>query len=419
MINIIKYQIIIFKGWRGGCLFDKGKKSNYLITRLLSMDYFHYYSKPLLFATYFFPFLAYGKNRGYLISEMDEKMKNIKENKHGNFYNYATQGFGNTPFCEQEVSFDYFYDRLCSYDKEKSRWFELKDIVNQDIEASSVKNDLRCVVNTEILLLKRNHYISKSIKTELLHDIDNYEVKFVLAKILYMVVSKEHKLPDVNYERNCSVRQKLNLNFSLIPNIYVGFRKNLDEKIDVLSQRIKLAKSLQMCFFDGVSIFGDSDVSENTNGDFYKLLQQVLTESKGFLVEIIVSNPMSKIWQDLTKFQINIPHLRCSKKELPLHTLQRVNLIKKKLSFNNLWIKVTDMPLSYSLFIVKFEDESWDYMKVDIYSPFVSENTERPSFYVFRNSDPMLFNHFDVTFEKMWKNDEYSFFIEDGECDDN
>ena len=77
------------------------------------------------------------------------------------------------------------------------------------------------------------------------------------------------------------------------------------------------------------------------------------------------------------------------------------------------------MPLSYSLFIVKFEDESWDYMKVDIYSPFVSENTERPSFYVFRNSDPMLFNHFDVTFEKMWKNDEYSFFIEDGECDDN
>ncbi len=66
-------------------------------------------------------------------------MKNIKENKHGNFYNYATQGFGNTPFCEQEVSFDYFYDRLCSYDKEKSRWFELKDIVNQDIEASSVE----------------------------------------------------------------------------------------------------------------------------------------------------------------------------------------------------------------------------------------------------------------------------------------
>lgn len=75
-------------------------------------------------------------------------------------------------------------------------------------------------------------------------------------------------------------------------------------------------------------------------------------------------------------------------------------------------IKLTDLPLPYALFIMRFDDESLDYVKVDMYSPMIEDNKDRPCFYVFKQTDPLLFQHFITTFDKMWKNDEYSYFIE-------
>ena len=117
----MKYKIGGIKIMKG-----RGVDSEYLITRLFSMDYFHYFSKPLIFAAYFFPFVALGKGiiRAYTPGEFEEKIANIRENKHGNYYNYATQGFGTTPFYEPDVSYAYFYSKLCTYDQEKGNYFE-------------------------------------------------------------------------------------------------------------------------------------------------------------------------------------------------------------------------------------------------------------------------------------------------------
>ena len=73
---------------------------------------------------------------------------------------------------------------------------------------------------------------------------------------------------------------------------------------------------------------------------------------------------------------------------------------------------MTDLPLPYALFIMRFDDESLDYVKVDMYSPMIDDNKDRPCFYVFKRTDPLLFQHFIMTFDKMWKNDDYSHFIE-------
>ena len=42
----------------------------------------------------------------------------------------------------------------------------------------------------------------------------------------------------------------------------------------------------------------------------------------------------------------------------------------------------------------------------------IDDNKDRPCFYVFKQTDPLLFKHFSLAFDKMWKNDEYSYFIE-------
>ena len=61
---------------------------------------------------------------------------------------------------------------------------------------------------------------------------------------------------------------------------------------------------------------------------------------------------------------------------------------------------------------IKIAAAAQDYVKVDMYSPMIDDNKDRPCFYVFKRTDPLLFQHFIMTFDKMWKNDYYSHFIE-------
>ena len=149
----------------------RGVDSEYLITRLFSMDYFHYFSKPLIFAAYFFPFVALGKGiiRAYTPGEFEEKIANIRENKHGNYYNYATQGFGTTPFYEPDVSYAYFYSKLCTYDQEKGNYFFTEEVDSDSLEADSTRQDLRYVLKKKRLLLKRGTEVSENVKNTLLY----------------------------------------------------------------------------------------------------------------------------------------------------------------------------------------------------------------------------------------------------------
>ena len=102
----------------------KTKESHYLITKLFATDYFYFYCKPLLFFTYFFPYQISknGQFSTYEEFEYEKKMNDIREEKFGKYGNYASQGFGNIAFYKPCVTFQYFYNKLCLYQKEKNKF---------------------------------------------------------------------------------------------------------------------------------------------------------------------------------------------------------------------------------------------------------------------------------------------------------
>ena len=55
--------------------------------------------------------------------EIEKKMNDIREQKFGKYGNYASQGFGNIAFYKPCVTFQYFYNKLCLYQKEKNKFF--------------------------------------------------------------------------------------------------------------------------------------------------------------------------------------------------------------------------------------------------------------------------------------------------------
>lgn len=394
----------------GGVLVrGKGMNSNYIITRIFATDYFHSYSNPAYFAAYFFPFIAYGKGRAYFDDEFEEKLKNIRENRHGNFYNYATQGFGNAAFYEPYITFEYFYKRLCLYHVQKDRYFRVQGA--GELESLNMKNDLLWVLQKDHLLLKREVEVSQEIKDELIADLEKNENKYVLAKLLYYIVHERHMLPDVASQVQKDVADRVGLAFDVSPNICMGFRKTMDEDVSAICERIKKASQIQLLMLDGISMVGNEDVAPNLTGFFFNNIKKAVAGNSELKLEIIISEPGTECNRDASRYQINLPHLRLPKEKLAQYSLAKLADWKGKIRKGIINIKTTSVPLPYGMFIVCFEDQSLDYIKVDIYSPFLDDNRDRPTMYVLRRANPDLFMHFKQVFENMWKSDEFSRFI--------
>lgn len=394
------------------CMKTRKEKSAYLITNIFSTDYFYYYSKPALFAAFFFPFIALGKKvvRPYMESELEEKIRNIKENRHGNFYNYASQGFGNVSFYKPDVSYEYFYKRLCLYDANKFQYFSKKGTVD-NLESDLLREDLKQILSQEDLLLKRETPIPDSVKNELLRDLSNQEVKYVLAKLLFYIVDETHRLPDVSRETHELMIEKLNL-FSEEKelNVCLGFRKDNESTSKILRNCLMDANSIQILCLNGVSVFEDS-FSANDSGSGLKEFRHLIEQNPNLNVEIILLQPECKANQEESEYQVNHDHLIIPKWELSGHSIKNIKTIMKNEGKGRVFLKTTDKSIPYALFLTNFKDSSMDYVKVDLYSPFIENNRERPSMYIFRNSTPELFEHFSNVFKRMWKDDRYSAFV--------
>ncbi len=383
------------------------KDSNYLITQLLNTRYFHYYSKPVLFAAYFLPFTEYGRSTPY--ERIDTKIQNLKDGKHGRYNNYASQGFGNIPFYEPYIKYRYFYQRLCEYDNNKFELFKKAEI--DDIESQQMKEDLKNILKMENLLLKKDIYVPQHIKKELLNDLERYENKHVLAKLIYYIVSPQHILPDIEKEYNEEFINLFDNKIDLTPNIHIGFRSTMDDSALYWSKKLENAVEMQIMCISGYSLFEDQNVVNREN-ELFEMFKLLLKTDKKLIMEVILAEPESLSAEDAYNYKLNMRHRHVPKNELILNSIDNLGrLVKEKNENVSIAVKTTRVYMPYSLNIAKFEDKEKDYIKIDLYSPYIDDSKQRPSMYIFRITNQNLFEHFQKVFERMWNDDNSSRFI--------
>lgn len=383
----------------------KSEQSRYIITRLFALDYFHYYSKSVLFAAFFLPFIAYGTDRPYNDNEIQLKIQNIKEGKHGIVNNFASQGFGCTPFYQPQISFSYFYNQFCKYDEVKKDYFCAKDGVDWDIESSQMQIGIRKILSSPVLYLKRNKLISESVKKTLLDDLKNGN-KFVLAEMLYYIVTEQHTLPNINKEKLEMLKREYSQKMISSLNIHMGFRDLLDEQPQKLLEYFQSANELQIMCFTGTTLFTNGNVS-GKNDNFSESFRNLIIENKNLSVEIILAEPDSASNLEASKYRACPSKLWIPKIGLTKISCEAIkSVIDLCSNQNRIHLKVTKVFLPYALFIVKHENIDLDYIKVDLYSPFLVDSKQKPCMYVFRSTSPQLFDHFQDVFKRVWGNDD-------------
>lgn len=127
-------------------------------------------------------------------------------------------------------------------------------------------------------------------------------------------------------------------------------------------------------------------------------------------VEFVLGEPDSAASNEAAVYKDAPRHVYIAKNQLSQNSIAG---IRKLSEYSNtpVYAKTTRLHLPYSINIFRFFDSRLDYLKVDLYSPYISSNGRRPSIIIFRMAEPDLFEHFEMVFNRIWNDEENSAFI--------
>jgi hypothetical protein len=136
-----------------------------------------------------------------------------------------------------------------------------------------------------------------------------------------------------------------------------------------------------------------------------------IRQADAFLLRVILMSPNSLINEHVARYRMSPNCINISKEKLVDYSIEGIRKLIE-IDKNRTYGKITDLCLPYALCIFKFYDESMDYIKIDLYSPYIDNNEKRPSVVIYRIKNEKLFEHFSSVFRNVWNDEKISAFIE-------
>lgn len=388
------------------------KKSDYLLTILLNTSYFCRVNPNLIIA-YLIPFVD-GNNRPYGASpkELARKLENISHDLHGVSKNYASQGFSFGGLYQPDISFPYYYRQLGLLDKfiNESCPHPLNGAEEDavDLESQYLYSVLTVMLTKPVLYFKKNHEIYEDDKRVMLKHLRRYGNRYVLAELLYYITSQTHSLPHVQQQFLSSLQGHISKNLLEDSNVSVRLRYHFRENAEDIRHALSQAKEFRLMCFSGSSFLDSTGLTDACS--FFPLLMERLERDEPINMEIIVNEPQSAASNEFSRFKVAPYHIHISKERMTDNSVKGIQTLMK-LYRGKVYAKTTRLYLPYSVCIFRFYNSGQDYAKIDLYSPYILNNDQRPSMIVFRRMEPELFSHFENVFQSVWNDEASTTFI--------
>lgn len=383
------------------------RNSDYFLTNLYRTEYFSR-AKYTLIAAYLIPFKD-GSNLPYEDSPagLKRKLNDIEHNLLGVAANYASQGFIFSLLHRPYITFPYYYrqlERLDAFIKNISP--ENADSI--DIESKNLCKELDDILSKPKLYYKKDHEVCREDRDILRNHLSQRGNRFVLAELLYYITSQNHHLPAVNEQYFDLMRDDIPAHLLTANTVPMQGRSSFDEDAETMRSKLAKVKTFQLLCFNGSSFF-DANSAAGTD-TFFPLLLERLQQKPPIKIEIILGAPDSAANAEAASCKIAPYHAYISKKLLAENSLAGIKRLREQ-SGAPVHAKTTKLFLPYSINIYRFFDSKLDYLKVDLYSPYISNNGQRPSMIVFRIVEPDLFDHFETVFSNVWNDENNSTFV--------
>ena len=407
--------IIMTQGFRK---VKRGKSSEYLLTNMFNIEYFHR-TKPALILAYLIPF----RIDNYLAAEdtdtYDQIADLIQNNRFGISSNFASQGIARYYLYKKNINISYYYEQLGKLNERmKSDYLSLtkkneKSTNNRvnycDIESNLLKNDLSRILSIKKLYFKVGHEIYPDDREKMIEHLQQKSNRYVMAELLYYITSSDHTLPDVDDKILERATTSISSSFETKNNVCLSFRNRFDETEHEMEEKLSHVKEFFYMGNTGSAFFNDRNIENKAN--FYSVLEHRIRQADAFLLRVILMSPNSLINEHVARYRMSPNCINISKEKLVDYSIEGIRKLIE-IDKNRTYGKITDLCLPYALCIFKFYDESMDYIKIDLYSPYIDNNEKRPSVVIYRIKNEKLFEHFSSVFRNVWNDEKISAFIE-------
>lgn len=380
------------------------RESDYLLTNLYRTNYFGR-ARHTLITAYLIPFKD-GNDQPYedSLKGLTRKQEDIENNRLGVSANYASQGFSFRSLYGPHITFPYYYARLEKLNAYIAHTFPGA----MDIESKYLSKELEDILLKPRLYFKKGHEVYQEDRNILRVHLAQRGNRFVLAELLYYITSQNHHLPAVNEQYFDLMRNDIPAHLLTANTVSMRGRCCFDEDAGEMRKKLARVKTFRLFCFTG-SAFLDAGNATGTN-TFFALLLERLQQRPPMKMEIILGEPGSAANAEAAACKIAPYHAYIGKNRLAWNSLEGIRRLREE-SGAAVYAKTTKLFLPYAINIYRFYDSKLDYLKVDLYSPYISNNGQRPSMIVFRIIDPDLFEHFETVFSRVWNDEDHTAFV--------
>lgn len=396
-------------------------KSKFLLTLLFRTSFFKRMRKEEILA-FLIPYIdGYGNPFPMSRDGVRTKLKMLNDGiLGGQIQNVASQGFALNSLHSQSITFPYYYEQLSDlaqylrkeHDKHekatKDDSGEAWDSEDANIESVALKQSLQEILMLPILCFSRKHEVYDKDKHVLLEHLNQHGNQYVLAELLYYITSANHELPNVDIQIRDWMAKKLPEKILTPPNVSCKLRLDFDETPEEMIIKLDGVKQLRILCLSGSTFFNEREIN---NLSFFSVLKSRLEAEKPIDVQVIFQSSDSKSAIEAAKNRMAPNCPKVSKIERISNSILGFTTLRKQVP-TRVCGKSTNIQSPYSLSFFYFYEKYLDYVKVDIYSPLISSDDNRPSLIVFRRTDEELFKHFEETFLRIWNNETESSFLE-------
>lgn len=380
------------------------RESDYFLTNLYRTDYFSRI-KHTLIAAYLIPFRD-GNNQPYEDSPkgLERKQDDIEHNRLGVAANYASQGFTFSLLYKPYITFPYYYAQLEKLDA----YMQRHSLSSMDMESRCLSRELDDILRKPKLYFKKDHEVFPEDRDVLRNHLSQRGNRFVLAELLYYITAQDHHIPAVNEHYFELMKSDIPAHLLTANTVPMRSRFSFDEDAAAMKKKLSKVRLFRLLCFNGSSFL---DVNGATGTEtFFPVLSGRLNEKPPMEIEVILGEPGSAANAEAASCKVAPYHTYTAKKELAGNSLAGIRRLREQNSAA-VHAKTTKLFLPYAINIYRFFDSKLDYLKVDLYSPYVSNNGQRPSMIVFRIVEPELFEHFESVFNRVWNDEDNSTFV--------
>ena len=224
---------------------------------------------------------------------------------------------------------------------------------------------------------------------------------------IFKTISNVLRQKEQNHQSVAQIISKLS------PNIYLSFKGETEDKTkyplyeklrDV--QKITLLNFASSSFIAGIDVASIYQESDLLKAWFDKNLIEGNIEAN-----IILTNPHSYAAYDAAAYKMYPSGLNMDKKDIILRNMNKLFSFIRKNPNARLNVYLTDIILPYGVMITEHNNPINNHIKIDLYSPVISDDKMRPSFYMLQNNPDtaMLYSFFEGNVKNIMNNFSFRF----------